>query len=269
MSIQTRQLLLCLLGVSFLFGSSVNASLLRDDESYQPTLATSDFAIGLMLELNASAGAVLQPVSLAPDVWYGASERLTVGVVHSGLGQTGFFGTTGNGFCFTGTSNGCTKLYDSFGISSRYSLYSKSFGRLGAIGLASEVGLFTRTLESFNLASKVGFALIWERGRLQLTAAPSVWLGTIQRNATNPDQLFVPASAHFVVSNRIRAGVQFGYAAELNYAKQSRFPLSAGIDFGLNERVQFTFVFSFPELAGKQSAGTRSRSLTFGTMLAF
>ena len=270
MAIQTRQLSCCLFGAAFLAsGLTADASLLRNDESHQPVLAESDFTVGMMLEINASSGAAFQPVSLAPDIWYGASERLSIGVVHSGLGQTGFFGKTGNGFCFTGSSNGCAKAYDAFGISSRYSLFSKTLGAYGAVGLAGEIGIFTRTLENLSLASKVGFALIWERGRVQLAAAPSAWVGTARRGSSNPDELFLPVSAHFTVSRRLRAGVQFGYAAELNYAKRSRFPLSAGLDLSVNERVQFTVVFSFPEIAGKQSAGTTSRSFTLGTMLAF
>jgi hypothetical protein len=64
-------------------------------------------AIHAVVEVNMSADLVAKPFSIAPDVWYGVSPKLQVGLVHSRMGQTGFLGGAGllgagAGLCLAG-----------------------------------------------------------------------------------------------------------------------------------------------------------------------
>ena len=47
-----------------------------------------------MLEIELTSGAAFDPVSLAPDVFYGVTSDFTVGLVHSFAGATGVIGGT-------------------------------------------------------------------------------------------------------------------------------------------------------------------------------
>src|SRR5262245_40262487 len=51
------------------------------------------------LEIELSSGTAGDPVSLAPDVYYGVTPELTVGLLHSALARTGVMGGTGSSLC--------------------------------------------------------------------------------------------------------------------------------------------------------------------------
>src|SRR5215470_10339195 len=52
-----------------------------------------------------------KPFSLSPDVWYGATDDITVGLVHSLAGVTGVIGFPGSSLCLAGTGGGCADVY--------------------------------------------------------------------------------------------------------------------------------------------------------------
>src|SRR5215831_12535101 len=54
------------------------------------TLPGGTFYINGVVETNLASGATGKPISLAPDLWYGASDKLTLGLVHSSRGSSGF-----------------------------------------------------------------------------------------------------------------------------------------------------------------------------------
>ena len=92
-------------------------------EEQQMTLPAGRVFVEVFAEINLSADAALKPLSIAPDLWYGVNDELTVGLVHSARGATGLFGATGNGLCLTGEDNGCAKIYNNLGIDARYHFY--------------------------------------------------------------------------------------------------------------------------------------------------
>src|SRR5690242_12610808 len=67
-------------------------------------------------EINLSSGAVFKPFSLTPDLWYGLTPEVTVGLVHSRVGQIGFMGNAGDSLCLTGSSSGCPDFYKNVGL---------------------------------------------------------------------------------------------------------------------------------------------------------
>ena len=82
--------------------------------------------IRTLVGINASKGFFAKPFSIAPDVFYGVSDKLQVGLVHNGpLGwQTpGFFPS---GLCLAGKENGCPKVYNNVGFDALYSLMTGS-----------------------------------------------------------------------------------------------------------------------------------------------
>jgi hypothetical protein len=84
------------------------------------TLAPGGLFVQLDLELDASSGAVAKPFSIAPDVSVGATSDLTLSVIHSTYGTTGFRGGTGLGLCVSGTSGGCPHPYNNVGGEALY-----------------------------------------------------------------------------------------------------------------------------------------------------
>ena len=239
----------------------------RPEESYEANVTPGDFLLDLQLEVAASTGSYFQPTSLAPDLWYGMSESLSLGVVHSGLGQTGFWGSTGNGFCLSGSSKGCEATYGGGGILARYSLFS--IASSNPIGFALEGGILNRRISPFRVAAKVGLVSVFQFGRFGGSFAPSLRIGFFNRGLANPNELFLPVSLRYYFSRRWQVGVQAGYAKILSHVppqtRSSRIPVSLGVDATLNDRVVIHLVLSAPALTQNNSA----RTVTLATSLSF
>ena len=78
--------------------------------------------VDAFLLVNLSSGAAFKPVSLSPDI-VGATDKLTVGLVHSTWGETGFAGVgIGDTLCLSGRSNGCASVYHDVALDGRYEL---------------------------------------------------------------------------------------------------------------------------------------------------
>src|SRR5882757_2600288 len=84
-------------------GASVSTATASDTDGF--VVPKGKLVLDAQLELNLSSGNAFKPVSLAPDLWYGVTDDITLGLVHSGLGETGFIGAVGDSLCLTGSSN--------------------------------------------------------------------------------------------------------------------------------------------------------------------
>src|SRR5439155_11795359 len=125
------------------------------------------------------------PAALAPDVWYGASDDFTIGVVHSKFATTGFRGSAGNALCVT---TGCASLYNNVGV--------EGWGAVlrGRFALVVGGGLDAVAIDKGYYAGKLGFKARVAFGRVSLATTPSVLIALNERDSKPPslDQLYVP-----------------------------------------------------------------------------
>jgi opacity protein-like surface antigen len=221
-------------------------------------------------EISLSQDAALEPLSIAPDVWYGVSDVLTVGLVHSARGATGFFGDAGNGLCLTGDEGGCGKIYNSVGIDARYHFY-----REGDITAAAEGGLFARSIDPFQLALKVGATGRWQRGLLALEAAPSLFGGLTEREvenemgvlvSTNKEALLLPVTAIYTLTPQLGLAAQAGFTVPFeDLGDLWTFGMSVGAQYMVNQQIFADLAFSLPLLlGGPDGTGADERTLTLG-----
>src|SRR5512138_1844502 len=125
------------------------------------TLPKGRVLLDAFLEMNLVSGAEFKPVSLSPDVWYGVTDDVTVGLVHSAVGSTGFLGGVVSSLCLTGTGNGCAKVYDNAGVDVRYKL------KTGNLAYAAEGGLYVLSFDpTFTMAVKLGLVARWEQAKI-------------------------------------------------------------------------------------------------------
>ncbi len=168
-------------------GSDGSAAVSADvTEERQMTLPAGRWFIQAFAEINLSEDLVAKPISIAPDVWYGVSDVLTIGVVHSARAATGFFGNAGDGLCLTGSDNGCGKVYNSVGIDGRYHFY-----REGGITAAADGGLFAQSIDPFQLALKVGAVGRWQSGSVAVELGASLFVGLTERDGVDGDDIVV------------------------------------------------------------------------------
>jgi hypothetical protein len=238
------------------------------------TLPKGRALLDAYLGFNLVSGAEAKPISLSPDVWYGVTDDLTVGLVHSAVGGSGFMGFVGTSLCLTGTDNGCAKLYDNFGVDARYKL------KTGNLAYAADGGLYVLSFDpDFRLAVKLGLVARWQQDKIAVEVSPNLFIGatgrTIGEGATevtvNGETLNLPITGLYAVTPKISAALQLGAVLPFeNTGDTYRIPLSIGGFFQVNESINVNLAFSLLAVAGGGSAtGFDNRTLTLGGTYAF
>ena len=145
------------------------------------TAAAGPLDVALSVETNVSEGVAFDQVSIAPDVTYGATDALTVGVFHSTFALTGFRGLAGGGLCVTGDDVGCPNVYDNVGAEAWYVLAR------GAVTASAVAGVHATSLDKGWAVAKLGAKLRLDHGRLFVVSQPSVHVAaTLKPSALQP-----------------------------------------------------------------------------------
>ena len=161
------------------------------------------------LEASLSKGSAFEPTSIAPDISYGATDRLTLSLVHSGFATTGFRGTAGGGVCVTGEDGGCAKVYNNVGAEALVDLVR------GPLAVAGVAGVHALQLDPLFLDVKLGMQSTYRAGKIAATFFPSVLLGVTERDAGNKGGVFLPVSVGAQVAEPLFLAVGGGWAAPL------------------------------------------------------
>jgi hypothetical protein len=217
-----------------------------DPELAPLTLGAGELLINGVLEISLNSGSVFEPFSIAPDIYYGLNDDLTLGLIHSGFGTTGFYGGQGNGLCVTGEDGGCPEVYDNVGANATYNLLE------GDLDLAADGGLFVRSFsDDVLLALKLGALGRWASGDIQVIFNPNLFIGLSDRDI-NPDVLYLPVTALYTITPELSAGAQTGILGALDNFGDSWFiPLSLVGNYALNENLGVAASFSLPQLFGE------------------
>ena len=258
-----------------------------------PTLPAGSLAFMATVQAGLSAdavgGEVGNPLSIAPDVWYGVNERLSLGAVTSIPAVTGFWsgalgGLAGTGVCVSdepGTDPavlaGCTKAFDNAGLEGLFALKADD-----STGIALDVGFHAVSFDASFYSAKVGARGALRSGRIGVGVVPSVLVAITERGDVDGDsggnldriQLPVDLALHFTPSFQI--GVQSGIRGSLqHFGDDYTVPVALGAILMVNEHILAAASFSLDRVAGATPEGTdgpgaadlRSASLMLGYML--
>jgi hypothetical protein len=242
----------------------------------QLTLQKGRAVLNAYLGIGLSSGGAFKPVSISPDIWYGVTDDITAGVVHSAVGTTGFIGGVGESLCLTGSDNGCPDLYSNAGVEARYKL------KMTGIALAVDGGLYSGHVSDLKLLEvKLGAVGRWQKGPLAVEAAPNLLIAVTDRSSTtttngisvtsgNSDVLNVPGTVLYTLNPMITLAGQSGLVLPLeNTGDAYAVPLSIGAFYKVNDELNVSLAFSLPRLIAASGGGTDARSLTLGGSYAF
>lgn len=239
----------------------------------QLTLQKGRLVVNAYLGIGLSDGAAFKPISLSPDVWYGVTDDITAGLVHSAVGTTGFIGGVGESLCLTGSGSLCPDLYRNVGLEARYKL------KMSSIAFAVDGGVYALQIQDPRLLDiKLGAVGRWHQGPLAIEASPSLFIGLTNRSVdvagvsvtTNPDILYLPGTALYTLNPMITLAAQVGLVLPLeNTGDAYAVPLSIGAFYRVTEQFNATAAFSLPRLIAASSGGIDARSLTLGGSYAF
>lgn len=258
-----------------------------------PTLPAGSLAFMAAVQAGLSAdavgGEVGNPLSIAPDVWYGVNERLSLGGVTSIQAATGFWsgalgGLAGTGVCVSDEPGsdpavlaGCAKAFDNAGLEGLFALKADD-----STGIALDVGVHALSFDAGFYSAKVGARGALRSGRLGVGVVPSVLVAITERgdvdgdSGGNLDRIQLPVDLSFHATPTFRIGVQSGIRGSLqHFGDDYAVPVAFGAILMLNEHILAAASFSLDRVAGATPEGTdgpgaadlRSASLVLGYML--
>jgi hypothetical protein len=204
-------------------------------------------SIALTFEIESTADRFGEPVAIAPDVSYGATDRLTVSVVHSKFATTGFRAVTGGGICL---GDACPQVYNNVGAEALYAL------RTGPLAVAAVGGMHAMDLDRGFYDLKLGGRVRYTAGRAAVIASPSVLLAVTERTdemdtRQNRDLYYVPVLATYKLVPALTAGLGSGVKGSLNDLGGSwELPLGVVATYAIDRRVTVGASFVFGKLLG-------------------
>jgi opacity protein-like surface antigen len=232
------------------------------------TLPKGGLAVFVNLGVGMSKENAGDPISLSPDIWYGVSDQLSVGLTHSIYGLTGFWsgallGILGPSLCLSG--DGCGDAYDVGAVQAKFGLKQDASMAFAAVG-----GLAYGISDPFTLSLRAGVEGVWRSGKIGVHFTPSIYIGLNERDAGNKESLHVPVSVMFAANPQLQVGVQTGIQGPLDgFGDSYSIPLGLGAIYMVNPNIMAGGAFMLERVAGFEgvdAADLRSLSVFVGWM---
>ena len=204
-----------------------------------------------------------KPISLAPSIWYGVSDKLTVGVTHDG-GTTkwtprptvGFTTVdvlgvpvpmvSGVGVCVSGTDGGCAKVYNNISIDALFSVKAEKFS------LAAHPALDISSFDPFTLSLRIGaLGRYMANDKISVAFDPRVKIGITERDF-NKEAIDVPVWVWYQVNEKMGVALNTGISGPLDGFGDAFFvPVGFNFSMQVNAQLGVGADFSFLNLIGK------------------
>lgn len=202
----------------------------------------------LTIEANLAHNFWATPLSFAPDVWWGATDWLTVGVVHSNASVDRF--APGASLCVrTDDVLYCDSAYRGSGLDARVLAYEAH-----GLAVAPRARFLVRDVDPFKPALLVGALAKWTRGRYAITADPYVQLGLANQEQGNRSQLFVPIELALQPTCRWQLALSTGWNSPfIGMSDGWHVPIAIGARARATTQLDVAVTVGFPTLLGPQN----------------
>jgi hypothetical protein len=158
------------------------------------TLPEGKVKVDTTVETEMSTNKAGKPVSIAPDLSFGAADDLMLGIVTSKFATSGFRGSAGGGFCASGANDGCAHVFNAGGLEAWYALTK------GSLATALGGGPYATNIDQGYYAFKLGIKTRFGIGRFVSTMSPSIFIAATKRTdyfgaPLDKDTVYAPISA--------------------------------------------------------------------------
>jgi hypothetical protein len=217
--------------------------LTRDDV----VLRVGELESALSVEADVSKRAGGEPWSLAPDLSYGLTDALTVGIVHSARALS--LVDSGLGLCLSG--HDCRGIYDDATLDSRYRFLERD-----GFNLAARVRFTSHSFDPWKPSLRVGGLFKWHHGRFAVLTDPQLQLGLANRERGNRDWLRLPLWLEIQPMRHVLVALRTGVEGELA-TWHDTFLVAGALDLTVRIRpdVDGSLTVGFPALLGPLNDG--------------
>jgi len=151
------------------------------------------------------------PASLAPDLWYGVTPDLTVGVIHSdaSIDRVPVFFEPGETICIRLESVSCPRHYHGSGVDGLYAL------ERGPLEVALHARVLLRDVAPIKPAITLGATLRWRYRWLSIVGDPYLQFGLANTNEGNRAELWLPVTFAYAPIARASIELHTGYNTDV------------------------------------------------------
>jgi hypothetical protein len=201
----------------------------------------------LSVEADVSKRAGGEPFSLAPDLSYGVTDTLTVGLVHSARALS--LVDSGLGVCLSG--HDCRAIYDDATLDSRL-----RFLRRDGFNLAARLRFTSHSFEPWKPSLRLGGLFKWHHGRFALVTDPQYQIGLANRDRGNRDWLRLPLWLEIQPVRHVLLALRTGVEGEVATWHDS-FLVAGAVDLTVRFRpdVDASLTVGFPAVLGPLNDG--------------
>lgn len=220
-------------------------------EPKEPVVPAGSLDLSLAVETDLSLRKRFDVISAAPDIRYGATDHLTLGVTHSMAARSRI--DSGGGLC-----SGCESSYANVFVDIAYNVYDRARAptvarlRLGASSTdPAEMSV------AFGATGRFGTRRLW----VQLD--PTFQIGLNRTAEGNESQLEVPlwvARSMWRVTVFARTGIGGPLAA---LGDEHRIPVGLGASVAITSRIEAGAEIGFPRLLGPLNSERPRHALAY------
>jgi hypothetical protein len=163
--------------------------------------------VRLTWEVELQRGRHTRPLSLAPDLWVGLTDRWTIGLTHSNASVDRI--DTGATFCVREHASACDRVYRGSHLDVRWSW------REGGLAVAPRARLLVRDISPWKPAVTVGGLVRFTRGRFRIASDPYLRLPLANADQGNRAALMLPVWLGVQPARRWLLELHTGYDGEL------------------------------------------------------
>ncbi len=183
----------------------------RDFVSRPLVLRTGELDARVSLETNLEKSRYNRPLSLAPDVWIGVTDRWTVGLAHSNPSLDRI--DAGASLCVRHEPGLCDRTYRGGHLDVRWSWREGT--RDGGLAIAPRARVLLRDVDPVKPAVAAGALVRWTRGRFRISTDPYLRLGLANRDRGNRAAVMVPVWLGIQPTCRWLVELHTGYDGDL------------------------------------------------------
>ncbi len=186
-------------------------------------------------------GGPFKPTFLGLGAAYGVDGHLQVGV-------------STNGFCLTGTSGGCDKVFDDVAFEAAYGVIHQK-----GLELSLQGGVQFARFDNTEVALGLGVDLKVTSGQFAIRAGPKLQFGLTQRDGLNREFLQIPLIFVFQADQHLalEAGVALNLGLDppdgVGFGNWLGIPVQVGALYAVDKRLDVAATFGFFNLLGKES----------------
>lgn len=188
---------------------------------------------GDTLIINASKDTFADPIVLAPDVYYGLSEKLMVGIDHQ------------HGICLAGDA--CDNRYNDVAVNAVYSLMHG-----GNLDLAALLGAGANSIDPFAGGLNLGALAKVRLGSVAVLTGAQLYVGLFGRDeqgVQGKEYVRVPVQIQVQMQRQAAFLIDFAFNGPLDgFGDNLEIPIGAGLLYTLSNRLDVGAAFSFTDI---------------------